>query len=133
MFMNVTAKDFVKIVTTLRECDVKYGCFSKTQFEDVARFNGIYFPSLLDKVRNSNLVTLHHVDDISIVVDRWGKKMDITKEAYENLPACVYNALDWKVQPRTKNWYTINYLFLAKVIENAKAEASEQLILINSL
>lgn len=133
MFMNVTTKEFVMIVNTLRECDVKYGCFSKAQFEEVARSNGIYFSSLLDKVRDSSLVMLHHVDDISIVVDRWNERMDITREEYENLPACVYRALDWKVQPRTKNWYVVNKLFLAQVIANVKAEVEENLTLIYSL
>lgn len=133
MVMNVTVKEFVKIVTTLRECDVKYGCFSKAQFEDVARSNGAHFATLLDRLRNSNLVTLHHVDDISIVVDRWDRKMDISKEEYEKLPDCVYSALDWEVQPRTKNWYVVNKLVLAQVIANVKAEAEENLTLIYSL
>ena len=133
MVMNVTVKEFVKIVTTLRECDVKYGCFSKAQFEDVARSNGAHFATLLDRLRNSNLVTLHHVDDISIVVDRWDKKMDISKEEYEKLPDCVYSALDWNVQPRTKNWYVVNKLVLAQVIANVKAEVEENLTLIYSL
>ena len=133
MVMNVTVKEFVKIVTTLRECDVKYGCFSKAQFEDVARSNGAHFATLLDRLRNSNLVTLHHVDDISIVVDRWDKKMDISKEEYEKLPDCVYSALDWEVQPRTKNWYVVNKLVLAQVIANVKAEVEENLTLIYSL
>lgn len=133
MVMNVTVKEFVNIVTALRECDVKYGCFSKAQFEEVAHFHGAYFASLLDRLRNSNLVTLHHVDDVSIVVDSWGRKMDISKEEYEKLPDCVYSALDWKVQPRTKNWYVVNKLVLAQVIANVKAEVEENLTLIYSL
>lgn len=133
MVMNVTVNEFVNIVTTLRECDVKYGCFSKAQFEDVARLNGAHFATLLDRLRNSNLVTLHHVDDVSIVVDKWDRKMDISKEEYEKLPDCVYSALDWKVQPRTKNWYVVNKLVLAQVIANVKAEVEENLTLIYSL
>lgn len=133
MIMNVTAKEFVNIVTALRECDVKYGYFSRAQFEEVAHFHGAYFASLLDRLRSSNLVTLHHVDDASIVVDRYGRKMDISKEEYERLPDCVYSALDWEVQPRTKNWYVVNKLVLAQVIANVKAEVAENMVLVNSL
>ena len=122
----------VKVLTVMPSC----GEFSKKQFEQMAQplFVGCTSPStIFEHLREMGLVVLVRQEDLSVVVDRWGDKIDITKAQYDALPKCVQDALDWDFSPRTRNWYRVDYLALAQMVSDRKSQLMAELAVLNSL
>ena len=122
----------VKVLKAMPAC----GEFSKKHFEQMARplFVGCTSPStIFEHLREMGLVVLAHKEDLSIVVDRWGDEQDITFEQYQDLPACVQDALDWDIRPRCRNWYRVDYLALAQMVADRKSQLMAELAVLNSL
>ena len=122
----------VKVLKAMPTC----GDFSKKQFEQMAHplFVNCTSPStIFEHLREMGLVVLAHKEDLSIVVDRWGDEQDITFEQYQDLPACVQDALDWDIRPRCRNWYRVDYLALAQMVSERQMQLSRDLAALNSL
>lgn len=128
---------FFKTVTALKELGALPGLeFTKKAFEKQAspHLYGYTSPAVLfEHLRDMGLVTLVRKEDLSIVMDRWGDEQNITLAQYEALPMCVQDALDWKVSPRVRHWYKVDFLAIAQEVANRKKALMKDFDLLNSL
>ena len=125
--------DFFKCVSTLKAMSATPE-FSKREFVDQSGQLMLRCPkSMFENLRAMGLVVLVRVEDLSVMEDRWGDEQALSVAEYNALPECVKMALDWKVRPMTRNWYSVDCEAIAREITRRKLELSRGLELLSSL
>ena len=137
MAIITNATLFCKAVAVLKELgSLPEAEFTKKTFEERAydSLRGYTSPStVFENLRDMGLVTLVRKEDLSIVVDNYGDEQDITMEAYNALPQCVQNALDWEISPRVRHWYKVNHLAMVQEIACRKKQLMEEFRMLDLL
>lgn len=125
------AVDILKELGSLSEAE-----FTKKTFELMAtpHLYGYTSPStVFENLRDMGLITLVRKEDLSIVVDKLGDEQNITMAEYNALPQCVQDALDWKISPRVRHWYKVNFLAIAQEIALRKEQLSKDFRMLDLL